>query len=451
MVSSGVESPQHLQHVLGLEQLARLGLLVDEGVSLLPAADLRAPGPAVGLGRGAPAALEGLDQLGDHQLAVSPYGHIGCPNLAQLGLVDVDVDHLGVGREAVEAPGDPVVEAGTERDEQVRALHGGDRGVVAVHPGHAQAQLVAVGEAPPGHERGDHRHVDQLGQGAQLGRGPGLEDPAPGVDHGALGFTDQLGRGLNQFGIAHSGGAVSGELHDVVGGLVPGHGRARVAGVDDVLGDVHQDRPRPSGGGDVEGLVDDAGNVLGLGDQKVVLGDRQGDSGGVALLEGVGAYGGVGHLAGDAHHRDRVHVGVAQRGDDVGGARSRGDHRHAGAPGGVGVALGHVPRALLVAHQYVAYRRLDDRVVHGQDGSAGQPEYHFHALSLEGLNQGLSAVHVHVGPPGRVFGMWFPAGCTRNDLPGGGLRTIGWGCERALSGQYFHEHDSVDHSAKYGP
>jgi len=50
-----------------------------------------------------------------------------------------------------------------------------------------------------------------------------------------------------------------------------------------------------------------------------------------------------------------------------------------------------------------------------------------------------------------VIEMWSIKRAARETTSlGGGLRTIGWGCERALSGQYFHEQDSVVHSAKYG-
>ena len=45
-----------------------------------------------------------------------------------------------------------------------------------------------------------------------------------------------------------------------------------------------------------------------------------------------------------------------------------------GAPGRQGVALGHVARALLVAHEDVADGRVDQRVVDGQDRAAGQAE-----------------------------------------------------------------------------
>src|SRR3546814_16097070 len=77
----------------------------------------------------------------------------------------------------------------------------------------------------------------------------------------------------------------------------------RVHGVDDVLGDVEQHRPWPAGGGDVEGLAHRPRDVLGGGDELVVLGDRSGDADRVDLLEGVGADGTGGHLPGDNDHR----------------------------------------------------------------------------------------------------------------------------------------------------
>ena len=59
------------------------------------------------------------------------------------------------------------------------------------------------------------------------------------------------------------------------------------------------------------------------------------------------------HLAGDGDHRHRVHVGVGQRGDQVGRARPRGGHAHPGPPGHLGVSGGRVPGALLVPDQDV--------------------------------------------------------------------------------------------------
>ena len=60
------------------------------------------------------------------------------------------------------------------------------------------------------------------------------------------------------------------------------------------------------------------------------------------------------HLAGDADDRHRVHVGVGDRGDEVGRAGAGGRDRDADLVGCGGVALGGVAGALLVAHQDVA-------------------------------------------------------------------------------------------------
>ena len=102
--------------------------------------------------------------------AVADDRHVGAAHLAQLGGVDVDVDDLGVGRERVHLAGDPVVEPGAERDQQVALLHRRDRGVVAVHAGHAEAQRVVVGERAARHQRRDRRDAGELGQLAQLPR-----------------------------------------------------------------------------------------------------------------------------------------------------------------------------------------------------------------------------------------------------------------------------------------
>ena len=61
-----------------------------------------------------------------------------------------------------------------------------------------------------------------------------------------------------------------------------------------------------------------------------------------------------------------------------------------GPAGDVGVALGHVAGALLVAHEDVADRAVEIGSYTGQDGPAGQAEDDLDALHLEGLDQGLA-------------------------------------------------------------
>ena len=112
-----------------------------------------------------------------------------------------------------------------------------------------------------------------------------------------------------------------------------------------------------------------------VADQEVVLGDRHRDAGDVGLLEGVGADQRATDLAGDGDHRHRVHLGVGQRGDQVGGAGARRRHAYADLAGGVRVAAGGVAGALLVADQHVAQLfRVEQRVVDRQHGAARNPE-----------------------------------------------------------------------------
>ena len=119
---------------------------------------------------------------------------------------------------------------------------------------------------------------------------------------------------------------------------------------------------------------------------------RAGDADGVALLERVGTDRGGGTWPVMHDHRDRVHVGVHQRGDDVGGRRARRDHGDAGLAGDVGIPLGHVAGTLLVTHEHVADRRIDDRVVNRQNCAAGKAKHYLDTLALEGPDEGFAAI-----------------------------------------------------------
>ena len=80
-------------------------------------------------------------------------------------------------------------------------------------------------------------------------------------------------------------------------------------------------------------------------------------------------------LSGDRHHRHRIHVGVGQRSDQVGGAGARRRHAHPDPAGGVRVSTGGVTGALLVADQDVAQLLgVEKRVVDRQHGATGDAE-----------------------------------------------------------------------------
>ncbi len=170
VVGSGIT--QSLQHELGLERTRPRLLVVDQREPLLPLAQLGPPrneplagersgrgsghGRRTGHGvRGRPARTaaggvrmrkpevgQGHQHLVDDQAAVAGDRNIGVAHLVVLGRVDIDVDDLGLWGEGIHPAGHSVVEPAPQCDQQIGALHSGDRGVVAVHSGHPQTQWV---------------------------------------------------------------------------------------------------------------------------------------------------------------------------------------------------------------------------------------------------------------------------------------------------------------------
>ena len=141
----------------------------------------------------------------------------------------------------------------------------------------------------------------------------------------------------------------------------------------------------------MEGLLDGQGDLLSFLDQEAVFRDRHHDPTDVGLLEGVSADGGSVDLPGDRHERSGIHVGVADRGDQV---------RRPGAGCGDAdpdpaardrVALSGVPATLFVAHQDVPDPRVEQRVVRGKDRSSGNAEGHFYPGAFKRLDERLRA------------------------------------------------------------
>src|SRR5690606_1413272 len=138
-----------------------------------------------------------------------------------------------------------------------------------------------------------------------------------------------------------------------------------------VLGDIDQHRARAAGGGDVERLAHDLGNVFGATDHEAVLHDRAADADHVGFLEGVIADPVRTDLAGDHDHRDGIHVGGGDAGHGIGRTRAGGDQYHTRFASGTGVAVGGMGRGLFVAHQDVLdLVLLEDGIVNVQHRAA---------------------------------------------------------------------------------
>ena len=214
-----------------------------------------------------------------------------------------------------------------------------------------------------------------------------------GKDHRAARAVNQLERGaairVGDRGAGHT---------DMPGirrrALLPFELAGRLLGV---LRDVDEHGSGPAGGGDGKRLAHGPGDVLGARHQIVVLGDRQRDAGDVGFLERVGADEPAAHLTGDADNRRRIHHRGRDAGDHVGRPRPRGRDGDADAAARARVSISHVRRALLVPHQNVADRKVEHRVVRGQNGPARVPEDVGDALAHQALPENLrsSSFHCH--------------------------------------------------------
>ncbi|MPM41825.1 hypothetical protein SDC9_88485 [bioreactor metagenome] len=393
-----------LDHLLRGEPVE--ALLPAERVLARHLGEIAGPGAVVG---DVPVRPQRLVQVDQDLPDIADDRDVGHPVLGDLGRVDVGVDDLGPRGERVQPAGDPVVEAGAERDQQVGLLQGPHRGHRAVHAGHAEVERMRVGERATGHQRGDHRDTGELDQLGQLSGGVRLDHPTPDVEHRAAGLGDQPG-GLLDLAVVRPGDrVVAGQVH-----LLGPAERGR--GLQGVLGDVHQHRARTTGLGDVERLLDRQRDVLGPGHQEAVLGHRHRDAADVGLLEGVRADHRGADLAGDRDHRHRVHHRVGDRRDQVGRPGARGHHADPDPTGRHRVSLGCVPRTLLVAAEDVAdLPGVQQRVVRRQDGATGEAENDVYPDVLQRADERLGAGQHRCGGRGGLVlhglstssGRWF--------------------------------------------
>src|SRR5262249_4618936 len=124
-----------------------------------------------------------------------------------------------------------------------------------------------------------------------LGGGPGPQHPAPDVEHRPAGAHDQLGCLTDLLAVRVHGRPVAGQVQGRRPGE-PGHP------LENVLGNVDQDRAGPARTGEGERLGEGRGRVLPGWYEVVVLGDRHGMAAVVAFREAFGPISPRGPLAG---------------------------------------------------------------------------------------------------------------------------------------------------------
>ena len=242
-------------------------------------------------------------------------------------------------------------------------------------------------------------HAALVEQRPQLGFGVAQDDALTHHDQRTAGLVDQPCGFGDAFRVGCGRGEVTADRGDF---FVAERSCSALC----VLGDVDHDGTRTARAGDVEGLGDGRGNVLGALDLAVPFGDGLRDADEIGLLKGVGAQQRGADLSGDEHQRRGVHQRVGQPRHGVRGAGAGGHEADPDAAADPGVALCGVYGALLVAHEDVAQAVavVVKRVVNGDDSASGVAEEGIYPLVQKRFDQGLRSRHRGVGGRASVFG-----------------------------------------------
>ncbi len=299
-------------------------------------------------GGGFAAAQRGREVF-QRQTRVAGERQLGARGAADLGGLDLDMDHRLARRNELEALGRDFAQLAADNDEAIRCRDHrvGDAVVTTEQSGGERMRAGNGALARHGVRDGNALPFGQLQQ-----RLIGLRDvdAAAGEDQRALGVADQGRR-----------------LVDTLGG------RARAAGlrlqrlrVDpeiahveielamrDILGHIDQHRAGPSAGGDGEGAAHMLGDALADFDADQLLHHRAQDLELARLLRhvlpGVLAIG----VAGDGDHRNAGVQALNEARHEIGGAWPQRRIDHAGAVRHLGVGIGREGAAALVVDQRV--------------------------------------------------------------------------------------------------
>ena len=368
---------------------------LESSAILLPLGDPGVPRAEIGRRR-----LHDRVELAEGGLHVGHDRHMHELVLVDLGRIDIDVHDEAMLGEGLHLACHAIVEPHPHRDQEVGLIDGVVGVDAPVHAEHVERERVVAGEHPQTHERHRDRDARLLDKRANLVCSVGGDHAAAGVDHGPLGPLDggcNL-RDLLRMGRSPRLGMVAGQVHCAV---VVGHDLCKL----NILWQIDEHRARPARGGDVKRLLHHPGEVFGIGDKVVMLGDPAADLHHRRFLKRVGANHARADLTGEHDEWDAVEFGISNRRDEVQGARTARAHANARPAGGAGVTLGGERPSLLVPRQDRANLVLvaGECLVERHACPTRIRKDHVDAVPDERLND-------HVGPRHEGFGCFRRAG-----------------------------------------
>jgi len=371
-----------LDHELRLDERARA--LVLEAVAAAPQLDLRPPALERGLVRFSPGRLQLLDEFLQHFAHVADDRYVDLHPLRDRRGVDVDMDDGALLLKEMFGIADhAVIEARADREQHVAVLHRHVGFIGSVHAEHAHELRVGRGITAESHQRVGARETQHAHQLGELLGSIAQNHAAAAVDHRPLGRHQHLDD-LPDLPRMSLDDRVVGAHGNLVGVA-----EFRFVGRD-VLRNVDHHGSGATGRGNIEGLLDGGRDVLDVLHQESVFDARARDADGIAFLERVLADGMSGHLAGEDHQRNRVHIRGGNTGHGAGHARTRSHQGNADLVGGACVAVCGVLDLVL----------LEQLVVDEQYSATGIAEHMFDALFLQPPHHNLCAAQFHIDSTG---------------------------------------------------
>ncbi len=286
-------------------------------------------------------------------------------------------------------PGDAIIEAHADRDQEIGFLNGVIDPGFAVHAHHAEIEGILGREAADTEEGHGNIEVAGAHELVESAHGTGDHDAVSGENQRALGGIEKCD-GAIELGFVDSGANALWRKFRSSGVPVKFGGSLLC-----ILGDVDEDRTWAAGVCDDESFADGARYIFRSGDDDVVFGDGHGDAGDVDFLKGIGAEKLAANLPGDADDGRRIEHRGGDAGDHIGGAGAAGGHGHADAASSACVAVGHVRCALLVANEDVMELGFAERIINGKNRAARITENMFYAEMFQRLAEYFRASELH--------------------------------------------------------
>ena len=292
-------------------------------------------------------------------------------------LVDFDTVHLELDNRNVfgkfgHVTGDTVAKPGAHSQDQIALGYAHIGSKRTVHAYHAKVRVIKIRYRAFAHECRYNRHAGSCHNLTDKLRRIGRNDAAAGHQYRLLCFFK---RGNCLVDVRFIPGKIC--------FVTPQMNFCRILKInfrtEHVRRNINKHRTRPPGRSNQERFFNDAGQILNLFYQIVMLGNRGCNTGDIRFLKRIPANGPGCHLCTENNQRNRIHVGRRDTCNHVAYTWSGRCEADAGTPCGTRISVCRVYSALLMSGQDVpGIFRLIHFIIQRQDHAAGIAEYHIY-------------------------------------------------------------------------